>query len=263
MIRYSSINFISQTGYSISFMIYDTRAVAYIYYYPTINMFMQNLSFAAGASDKSYAVAQTRLPDDHPLHRDSKTAPFVRIPAPITLPPPTSTAAAPPEIKPEGGSGSDQLPQIVIAISIVGVVLLLTLAIGLKKRIYIKMKRFCLTWMLWWLQLITSLRQTLLEGVDSALCIRCRFCILNSQFFVDKNKSTLLDWGQLHHIIKGVASGLIYLHQDSVLRIIHRDIIARNILLDNQINPKILDFGFAKLVNDKKVIRGLIILLKH
>ncbi|WRX22170.1 Serine-threonine/tyrosine-protein kinase [Theobroma cacao] len=92
---------------------------------------------------------------------------------------------------------------------------------------------------------------------------RCRFCILNSQFFVDKNKSTLLDWGQLHHIIKGVASGLIYLHQDSVLRIIHRDIIARNILLDNQINPKILDFGFAKLVNDKKVIRGLIILLKH
>ncbi|WRX22173.1 hypothetical protein QQP08_014660 [Theobroma cacao] len=94
MIRYSSINFISQTAYSISFMIYDTRAVAYIYYYPTINMFMQNLSFAAGASNKSYAVAQTRLPDDHPLY------------------------------------GSDQLPQIVIAISIVGVVLLLTLAIG-------------------------------------------------------------------------------------------------------------------------------------
>ncbi|CAL2253389.1 unnamed protein product [Prunus armeniaca] len=47
-------------------------------------------------------------------------------------------------------------------------------------------------------------------------------------------------------LIGGIARGLLYLHQDSRLRIIHRDLKASDILLDNIMNPKISDFGLAK-----------------
>jgi serine/threonine protein kinase len=67
-----------------------------------------------------------------------------------------------------------------------------------------------------------------------------------SKKLTDQTQSTLLDWPQRYHIINGIARGLLYLHQDSRLRIIHRDLKASNILLDNNMNPKISDFGLAR-----------------
>ncbi|KAH9675737.1 Receptor-like serine-threonine protein kinase [Citrus sinensis] len=72
------------------------------------------------------------------------------------------------------------------------------------------------------------------------------------KFLFDKSKSAILDWPKRLNIIMGVARGLLYLHRDSVLRIIHRDIKASNILLDHQMKPKISDFGLAKLFHDEQ-----------
>ncbi|XP_028752448.1 probable LRR receptor-like serine/threonine-protein kinase At1g56140 isoform X2 [Neltuma alba] len=61
-----------------------------------------------------------------------------------------------------------------------------------------------------------------------------------------------LNWPTRYDICMGVAKGLAYLHEESRLRIVHRDVKASNILLDHDLTPKISDFGLAKLYDDKK-----------
>ncbi|GAB4850685.1 G-type lectin S-receptor-like serine/threonine-protein kinase SD1-1 [Ancistrocladus abbreviatus] len=69
-------------------------------------------------------------------------------------------------------------------------------------------------------------------------------------FIFDETQSVLLDWPKRFQIINGIARGLLYLHQDSRMRIVHRDLKASNVLLDSTMNPKISDFGTARILDE-------------
>nr|GEZ53294.1 G-type lectin S-receptor-like serine/threonine-protein kinase At1g61490 [Tanacetum cinerariifolium] len=80
-------------------------------------------------------------------------------------------------------------------------------------------------------------------------------------FLFDPKKRWQLDWPTRFNIIQGIGRGLIYLHRDSCLRIIHRDLKCSNILLDEKMNPKISDFGLARnfqmtqeLANTRRIV---------
>ncbi|PRQ28677.1 putative protein kinase RLK-Pelle-DLSV family [Rosa chinensis] len=75
-------------------------------------------------------------------------------------------------------------------------------------------------------------------------------------FLFDPMRRGELDWDRRFNIIQGIARGLLYLHHDSYVKVIHRDLKVSNILLDEKMNPKISDFGLARIIEGTQCVEN-------
>ncbi|XP_010473353.1 PREDICTED: G-type lectin S-receptor-like serine/threonine-protein kinase At1g61490 isoform X3 [Camelina sativa] len=86
-----------------------------------------------------------------------------------------------------------------------------------------------------------------IEGEEKLLIYEFMLNKSLDTFIFDTRRRLELDWPKRFEIIQGIARGLLYLHRDSRLKVIHRDLKVSNILLDERMNPKISDFGLARM----------------
>ena len=67
-------------------------------------------------------------------------------------------------------------------------------------------------------------------------------------FLIDIKQEQVLNWSECHKIISEITRGIVYLREHSRLKVIHRDLKLSNLQLDENMNPKISDFGLVRIV---------------